>query len=242
MLYLIPYSLFFFLASIIYIVLYGSKKREFQLFGEKFHETPTAYIRLLKLIPSLIVVFFVSFTAPRYDAFYTLFIIAFVFIFLGDIAMIIKNLIGLAIYLIAQFLLATAYLTQIVQLNSKPIGSYTLLGIGIFLYLSLIFLMFFFLRKNLEGKYSKPTLVILSVFLYLGASFFHLTSSSIFILYNYSSNNGLVIVSIGILLFLISDLMVFIRDAREKLVYSVLLIMSTYYIALFFISLITQFY
>jgi hypothetical protein len=156
--------------------------------------------------------------------------------------MIINNLIGLTIYLATQFLIAIAYLTQIIQLNSKPIGTYSIMIIGIILYLTVISLFYRFLRKNLEGRYKKPIYLVLAVFLYLGASFFHLITSSIFVLYNQSSNHKLTIISVGVLLFLASDIMVFIRDAREKLMYSVLIIMSTYYVAIFFISLITQFY
>ncbi|NHK30325.1 MAG: hypothetical protein FK730_03170 [Asgard group archaeon] len=242
MLYLILYITAFFVTSIIYVILYGSKRREFPLFGEKFHEIPTNYIRSLKLIPTLIVVLFVSFTAPRYDYFFILIILAFLFTFLGDLGVIKNNFIGLAFYLFTHLFLSIAYITQIIQFSVKPIGTYSLIGIGVIIYLAIISCLYRFLNVNLKDKYNRTTIVVFVVFFYLAILFLNIITAAILILNYYNSSKGIIIIIFGAVLYLISDISIFIREASQKQKYSVLLIMSTYYLALLCISLITQFY
>lgn len=242
MLYLILYITVFFVTSIIYIILFGSKKQEFPFFGEKFHETPTIYIRSLKLIPTLIVVFFVIFTAPRYDYFFILIIIAFLFTFLGDLGIIIKNFLGLAIYLFTHLFLSIAYITQLIQFSIKPIGTYCIIGVGVIMYLAIISLLYRFLNVNLKDKYSRTMIIITAVFFYLAILFIHIITAAILILNYFNSNKGIIIIIFGAVLYLISDISIFVREASHKQKFSVLQIMSTYYLALLCISLITQFY
>jgi hypothetical protein len=242
MLYLILYITAFLVTTIIYVILYGSKRREFPFFGEKFHELPTYYIRSLKIIPSLIAVFFVIFTAPRYDYFYILVIMAFIFTFLGDIGIIIKNLLGLAIYLFTHIFFSIAYITQLIQFSIKPIGTYSIISVGIILYITVISLLFRFLKVNLKEKYNRTTIIILSVFFYLAILSIHIITAAILVLNYYITSKGIIVIIFGAVLYLVSDISIFIREASEKQKYSVLLITLTYYLALFCLSLITQFY
>jgi hypothetical protein len=242
MLYLILYITAFLVTTIIYVILYSSKKREFPLFGEKFHEIPDNYIRSLKIVPSLIVVFFVIFSAPRYDYFYILIIIAFVFTLLGDIGIIVKNLLGLAIYLFTHIFFSIAYITQLNQFSIKPIGTYSIISAGIILYIVVISLLFRFLRVNLKEKYNRTTIIILAVFLYLAILSIHIITAAILILNYYITSKGIIVIIFGAILYFISDVSIFVREASEKQEYSVLQITLTYYLALFCLSLITQFY
>ena len=242
MLYLILYSIIFLITSIIFIILYGSKKQEFPFFGEKFHEKPTVYIRTLKIIPTLIVVLFVTLSVPKYDYFFILIIIAIFFTFLGDVGIILNNFLGLAIYLLTHLFLSIAYITQIIQFSMKPVGIYTLTGIGMLLYFLIITLMYYFLKENLKDKYKRIALVIFAVFFYLAILSMHIITAAILILNYFNNNKGIIVILIGAVSYLISDILIFIREASKKQKYSVLFIMSTYYLAIFCISLITQFY
>ncbi|NHJ40162.1 MAG: hypothetical protein FK731_09035, partial [Asgard group archaeon] len=178
MLYLILYIIAFFITSIVFIVLYGSRKQEFPLFGEKFHKIPLVNIRVLKLVPTLISVLFVIFTAPRYDYFYILIILAFIFTFLGDLGIIIYNFLGLAFYYITHIFLAIAYITQIIQFSLKIIGFYSIISIGIILYLVIILYFYRFLAVNLEDKYRRTKIVITVVFLYIAFILLHIITAA----------------------------------------------------------------
>jgi hypothetical protein len=242
MLYLILYTIFFFVTSIIYIILYGSKKQEFPLFGEKFHKIPNIYIRLLKIIPTLLTILFVIMNAPAFDTFFILVLIAFVFTFLGDAGMIINEFVGLALYIFTHVLLATAYITEIIQYSPKAIGQNSLISAGVILYPVTIFLFSYFMFEKIKVKYSKPKLVLFAGSSYLGFLFFNITTSLVLVFYTFSSSKGIISITIGAFLYLISDILIFVREASHKQKYSVLMIMSTYYLALYCISLVAQFY
>ncbi len=243
--YIIIYTFAVLITSIIYILLYSSKRQEFLTSAEKIQKIPTLAIRLGKIIPTLIVLFFVIFSVPQFDIFFIMIIITFIFCLLGDLGIIFNVFLGLVLFFTAHSLFFASYLTQILKFDvSQLLSNGTFIALGIFIVVSLIVavLIIRYMNNKINENHSKPWKIKLALFSYLSILFLHSISSFI-IAYNYFKiKPGIIVIFIGSILFFVSDFLISVREFHHKQKYSVLYIMSTYYSALLLISFITYFY
>jgi len=243
--FLIIYIIFYSLCVLIFDILYSARQNEVKLFSEKLQAIPLRIIRLLKLIPTLIVVIFVAFSIPTFNIFYILFLVAFLLCFLGDLGIIFNLFAGLGLFLLAHLSFATAYTIQITNFSLEQMKTnFTFIFVALIvlsLFIILIFYNFLF-RKSLLEKFSKPNLIKTILFVYLSIVYFHVLTSFIFAYNYYFFSPGIIVIILGSLFFLISDLIISIRECHHKPKYSVFWISTSYYIALICISFLTQFY
>jgi uncharacterized membrane protein YhhN len=203
---------------------------------------PPPLIRTLKIIPTITALLFVIFSVPYYDVLFIPFILGFLFSFGGDIGIIFNLFVGVGLFLIAHLLFAFAYLNQIRTFIIQPTGTYTFIGLSLVLFLLIIIFLFYYLFKNNPRKEKTSTLYQSIALLYFSVLFLHSMVAFLFA-YNYSPKNyGLLTIFFGSVSYLISDIEVMIRELHHKRKHSVLIIMSSYYLALYLISITTYFF
>ncbi|NHJ86119.1 MAG: hypothetical protein FK734_11705 [Asgard group archaeon] len=243
--FIILYIIAFLFTSTIYIILYSIKKNELQIKSQRIADTPLVTIRSIKLLATVCVFLFVVFSAPIYDVFFIILIVAFLFCLLGDISIIWNWYIGLIIFLLSHLLFSTAYLVELTNIDVFVFinnGSFITLGIILFLFLCVAGLMYFYLRDKLKERYARSLKINFSLLIYQLGIFLHITTAFFFAQNHFQIQPGIVVVAIGSILFLTSDILLVVREYHHVPKLSVFLTMSTYYGALFLISLVTQFY
>jgi uncharacterized membrane protein YhhN len=219
----------FVLFSLLFILLATIEEEKILLNENFINNLTTNVLIIFKVIPTMIVTIFV-FLNPFDDSIISLtFTLAFFFCFMADIGIEKNFLIGMILFLLAQLLFIVSFLLLALTLD------FVLENAIIVLILFLLVLIYDYLllrylsasEKGL-GDFKVPVLVYSLVISIMFVS-------TVFIFLSSSLTVSLSIV-FGALLFVGSDSIIAVREFHHKFKWSELVIMSTYYGALLFLS------
>ncbi|MHA1214226.1 MAG: lysoplasmalogenase family protein [Candidatus Hodarchaeales archaeon] len=217
--------------GVFWIVLKGIREGEFKIFEEQAKLLPDTLVTGLKAMPALLVTLFVVANPLDNVVFHFLLIGAFVFCLLGDIGMEKGLLTGLPLFLVAQLLFILSFTSSVLVFglvtNAFFLTILTLIGTAVYVYVLLYYLDSS--EKGL-GSFKKPVIVYACC---LGLMF----TSSVFLWLTVSKVELLVVV-LGALLFVLSDSMIAVREFHHRFSMAYTLVMSTYYSAIFLLSLV----
>ncbi|MHA2363272.1 MAG: lysoplasmalogenase family protein [Candidatus Hodarchaeales archaeon] len=191
---------------------------------------PVKYFFVLKIIPTSLACLFVFFQIKD-DMVYFGIVIALIFCLLGDIGIDYNFLIGMVFFSVAQLSFTITYLLLSFSIGFEQNVIIIVLIIGI-----LMAGYFFYIIRYLEnsekglGNFKIPV-----IFYGMFISFMLVTA---FLLWLASNDINYITIVIGGLFFVLSDSIIAVREFHHRLSYSTIKIMSTYYIALLFISMI----
>lgn len=231
------YFLLYFVSVVVYIIFKTTVKQKAEnIFQSRSIITYTNVLSLLKAIPLLLAIFFAYVLKTEQSMLYLGVIVALFFCLLGDF-FIDKSLIqGMLMFSIAHiFLLFTfVYGISIHLVNFQPNDFIVLSSLtSLILMYDYVFLRYLLMLK-VPPQYNLPliiyTLLISSVLV-----------STIFLAYIVPIGQ-VVLLPLGMILFVLSDSMIAIREfSRKEMSHSVTKIMGSYYIAIFLLSLTTMF-
>ncbi len=230
MLYLIPYSLIFWITALVSTVIKSVRENEIIFQKEWLSKLPTPAFMVIKFIPALTAAIMVILFRPTISLFYILLAVAFIFCLLGDIGMEIKILIGGIFFLIAQILLISNFTWQSILMGVSflPITAFISAFIG---WLLIIIFNTHYIESSENGfKNMKIPIFVYSLTV-------SLTFCSAFMLWLTSGTLLGFIPVLGAFFFVISDLVLFIKEFHHHFKKAELFIFPTYYLALFLLSL-----
>ncbi len=230
MLYLIPYALIFWIIALVSTVIKSVRENEITFQKERLSKLPTPVFMVIKFLPALIAAIVVLLFRPTISLFYILLAVAFIFCLLGDIGMEMKILIGGVLFLIAQILFIANFTWQSVLLGVSflPITAFVTAFIG---WLLIIIFNTHYIESS-ENGFGKMKIPIFVYSLTVS-----LTFCSALMLWLASGTLLGFIPVLGALFFVISDLILFIKEFHHHFNKAELFIFPTYYLALFLLSL-----
>ncbi|MFW9904510.1 MAG: lysoplasmalogenase [Candidatus Thorarchaeota archaeon] len=206
------------------------KTNQLNVENETVLNLATTSSTIFKGLPAIIAVLFVL--IMRYNDSIPVFLLvgALFFCFTGDLGMEKDILIGLSLFLVAQFLLSLVFLIQVFTIGpSVNVLLFTAVTIFIVAIYMLKFLQYLESSGTGLGSLKIPILaycIVISLMLI----------SSILLWGTLEKLEAIVLV-IGALLFVISDSIIGIHEFHHKISRSVLKVMFTYYTAIFLLSL-----
>ncbi len=215
------YSIIFWVCAVITIVLKSSESLK----------TKTGLIKLVKPIPALAGAVFIIFTLPSASLFYPLLAVALVLCALGDIWMEINILPGLGLFLFSHILYTTNFALQSTLLGFQLVPLVIFAGC-----LAIMFVYIFLYQRYLKTttKEVEPAMLkavnvyALMISLTLSTSLLLWLSSGVFLGF---------IPFVGAILFVFSDSVIGIREFHHDIKNAEIIILSTYYLAIFLLSL-----
>ncbi|MHA2191304.1 MAG: lysoplasmalogenase family protein [Candidatus Thorarchaeota archaeon] len=185
---------------------------------------------IIKAVPAFLAVSFV-FSLQSFSLFHVLLMIALVFCMLGDIGMEYNILPGLGLFLIAHIFFTSNFFIHSVILGFSLLPSVAFVA-------SFIVMVIYsgFLFKYLKSSdLNTPAKLLRAVIFY--AIVISLTlSTSIFLWLSTDSFLGFIPV-LGALFFVVSDSLIGIREFHHQFQYQHVLTLSTYYLAIFLLSM-----
>jgi uncharacterized membrane protein YhhN len=230
MLHLIIYGLLFWFFAIISTFLKAVREDEIAIQTERIKSLPKGLFITIKALPELISVIIILVFRPSGALFYILLAIPLVFCALGDIGMETKFLAGVLFFLIAHLFFTTNFLWHSYLLGVSLIPLLAFVISYAFLILVIILAVRF-----LDA--SEPRLGPLKIPLIIYVLILSLTLSSSIMLWLTTGNSLGFIPFIGAILFVISDLLIGVRLFHRHFNKAEFTIFSTYYIAIFLLTL-----
>ncbi|MFX0211207.1 MAG: lysoplasmalogenase [Candidatus Hodarchaeota archaeon] len=220
----------FWIFTSIYIIFKSIKVDQLNVGNETVLNIATTSSTFIKGLPAISAAIFVL--VMRFNDSPPLFLLvgAFLFCFAGDLGIEKDILIGLSLFLIAQLLFSLVFLIQVFTIGFS-VNVLFLAAIAVFIVViyMLIFLQYLESSEDGLGSLKIPILaycVVISLMLI----------SSI-LLWGTLGKLEVIVVVIGALLFIISDSIIGIHEFHHKISRSVLMVMITYYSAIFLLSL-----
>ncbi len=230
MLQLIIFALFFWLFAIFSTVLKAVREDELAVKSERIKNVPTGLFLTIKVLPALISIIIILVFRPSVALFYILLAVALIFCALGDIGMETKFLAGVLFFLIAHLFFTANFL-----LHSYLLGVSLIPILAFFIsYVVLIFVIIVAVRF-LDS--SEPRLGPLKIPLIVYVLILSLTLSSSLILWLTAGNPLGFVPFIGAIIFVISDLLIGVRLFHRRFNKAEFTIFSTYYFAIFLLTL-----
>ena len=227
--YEIPYLIIFGFFAIAYIIIKAIKVEELH-FKSKLLTKLIPFSTVVKVIPAGLTIAFVLINNNESFFMYAVLGLALLFCMFGDIGMEKGILVGLPLFLVAQILYIVAFLGQslIIEVNLESIFITAIVALVMIVY---VILMLRYLESAKEGlgEFRIPVLIYCA---FLSGMFI-----STVLLWMSSGIMGLAFVALGGSLFVISDSIIAIREFHHPINHSVLKVMSTYYLAIFLLSL-----
>jgi len=218
---LVIYGAVFWILALMTIVLKSSESLK----------TKTGLMKLVKPIPALAGAIFVLITPPSLNLFFILLAIALIFCAFGDLGMEVNILPGLGLFLFAHIFFTIDFLWQSILLAP------TILAIGLFAICILGMLTYIFLYQRYLKTTTKDVLPTLLKAVNVYALMISLTLSTSLLLWLTTGEILGVIPFIGAVFFVISDSMIGIREFHHDFSNAEVLILSTYYLSIFLLSL-----
>jgi uncharacterized membrane protein YhhN len=215
------YGVVFWVCAVITVVLKSSESLK----------TKTGLIKLIKPIPALAGAVFILLTLPSASLFYPLLAVALVLCALGDIGMEVNILPGLGLFLFSHILYTVNFTWQSILLGLQMIP---LVTFAVCLVVMLIYIFFFqrYLKtttKEVEAAMLKAVNVYaLMISLTLSTSLLLWLSSGVFLGF---------IPFVGAILFVSSDSIIGVREFHHDIKNAEIVILTTYYLAIFLLSL-----
>ncbi|NHJ03762.1 MAG: hypothetical protein EAX90_02990 [Candidatus Heimdallarchaeota archaeon] len=239
---LIVYIVLFLLFSILYIIFESIRTNEIKT--KKKPKFPEFFMIISKLIPSLLIIVFSILLIPEVNVLFILLPVAFFFCLIGDFCMELYKVVGTISYGISNILFSIAYFLELINTKNEIIAKK--LGIIIFsiVLLLIIIAVNIFIAKYLwTSELTEKLLRLGSIrLIYAILVSMHLFIASILTFNLFLLMPGIIVISIGALLLFISDNIIMVREFHHMPSRSVIKIMTTYYLALLSISLLTRFY
>ncbi|MHA1949296.1 MAG: lysoplasmalogenase [Candidatus Thorarchaeota archaeon] len=219
---LVIFTALFWIIAIVSIILQDKAST-----GEKKVASLTTVIKLLPALTAA--VFVIIFRTPT--LFTILLTVALVFSMLGDVGMEVDLVPGIGMFLIGHIFYTATFLWQAttVSLLTIPVSI-----AGICMILMVVYVVVLIRRLQASGPEVPPFILKAGTFYFLLIS--ATLSSSILLWLSTNSLLGFVPV-LGALFFVISDSLIGINEFHNKIPRHELFIMSTYYLAIFLLSL-----
>ena len=191
---------------------------------------------IIKVLPAILAVVYVLMFRNSDAIFYFLDAIALVFCALGDFGMEVNILPGLGMFLFGHIIFIITFVWQSIIIG---ISTIPLIVFGIVFFIMLLYILLFrrYLRTS-EKETPKPLLQAVDVY----ALMISLTLSTSVLLWFVTSNILGYIPVIGAVMFVISDTMIGVREFHHDFKYQNYLVYSTYYIAIYLLSLAVLIY
>lgn len=227
------YLLLFTLFSVIFIFLKSVKHDEFKISSRKIKQLAN-YSTFIKGIPALLAASFVFLMRPNDSLFYFVLTGALLFCLAGDLGMEKGLIPGLPLFLVAQILFSIAFIGQSIS-NSLTNDSYIVTGIiftGVMMYL-VLFVRYLNSSEAGLGKFKIPVIVYCTAI-----SIMFISTGLLWTTLGFLNYLEFALVPIGGFLFIFSDSVIALREFRgRKLSKDVLVVMVTYFLAIFLLSL-----
>jgi len=230
MLFLIPYALFFWVFAFISTLIKAAREDEINFQKERLTELPKALFIVIKFLPSLSAAVMVLLFRPTTSLFYVILTVALIFCMLGDIGMETKFLLGVGLFLIAQILFISNFVWQSLLLGVSFLPLTAFITAFIAWILVIVFLTHYIEAGETGLGQMKIPLIIYALTVSLtfcSAMMLWLTSGVLL---------GFVAV-LGVFFFVISDFTIGIKQFRHHFNKAEVFIFTTYYLAIFLLSL-----
>jgi uncharacterized membrane protein YhhN len=227
---LILYALLFWPFSIISTFFKAVRENELAVQAARIKNFPTSLFITIKALPALISVIVIVIFRPSNALFYILLAVALVFCTLGDIGMETKFLVGVGLFLIAQifFISNFGWHSLLVGITLLPLTAF------ICAFLAWI-LVIIFLTHYIESGEQKLRKMKIPLIIY--ALTVSLTFCSALLLWLTTGVFLGFIPVLGAFFFVISDFAIGIKEFHHHFNKAEVFIFSTYYLAIFLLSL-----
>ena len=230
MLHLILYALLFWLFAIISTVLKAVREDELAVQTDRIKNLPKGLFIAIKVLPALISVIIILVFRSSGAWFYVLLAAALVFCALGDIGMETKFLAGVLFFLIAHLFFTTNFLWHSILLG------FSLLPLLAFV-ISYVIMIFVIILAVRFLDSSEPRLGPLKMPLIVYVLILSLTLSCSLVLWLTTGNSWGFVPFIGAIFFVISDLLIGVKRFHRHFNKAEFVIFSTYYFAIFLLTL-----
>lgn len=230
MLFLIPYAVAFWIFALISTIIKAVRKNEILFQKDRIMKLPTGLFITIKILPELLAIIFIILVMPSLNLFYLVLITALVFCLLGDIGMEIKFMMGVGFFLIAQFIFIGNFIwhSALLGVSFLPLAAFVTLFIT-------WVVVIIFLTQYIEsgatdlGSMKRPLqfYAITVSFMSCSALLFWLTSGILL---------GFIPV-IGAVSFVISDMLIGVKEFHHHFNKAEVIIFLSYYLATFLLSL-----
>ena len=190
-----------------------------------------SYQTVVKAIPTLLALVYVFYALPSGSLFYILLGVALFFCTLGDIAMEKDIIPGIGMFLLAHLFYTVNFLWQAITLTLD----FTNIIIAIVCFGGLVVYVFMFIRYLQSSGPEVPEFVLKA-----GSFYFILISATLstsLLLWLTTGALWGFLPVIGAIFFIISDSIIALNEFHHKLSHPELLIMPTYYLAIFLLGL-----
>ncbi|MFX1254546.1 MAG: lysoplasmalogenase family protein [Promethearchaeota archaeon] len=234
------YLIVFAVMSGIFILIKSSKENEINFLNETIQRLPNLIFPILKGIPALLAVFYVFLTMPELNLFFILILGGLIFCLFGDLGIMKNLLLGLVLFLVAHILLVIAYSSQIVAFGTQLLENGTVIVAGVLIVLMFLTDLFFYRYLRRSEKPEILDKMKVPVIVYMVLISLHVVAASVFAYNLFLTSMVIVVIVIGSVFFFVSDALIAVHEFHHALKYREIIIMTTYYLAIFFISLITQ--
>ena len=199
---------------------------------DRYPEVAVAsYQTVVKAIPTILALVYVFYTLPSGSLFYILLGIALFFCMLGDVAMEKDIVPGIGMFLFAHLFFTVNFLWQIISMTLDFMN----MIIGVACFGGLIVFVFLFIRYLKASGPEVPDFILKA-----GSVYFLLVSATIstsLLLWLTTDALWGFLPVIGAIFFFISDSIIAINEFHHKFSRPEFLIMPTYYLAIFLLSL-----
>ncbi len=229
MLYLIPYTLVFWIAAFVSTLIKAVREDEIIFQKEQLSKVSTPLFIIVKIIPALTASIVILAFRPTSSLFYILLSAAFILCLFGDIGMETEFFVGVGFFFIAQVLFVVNFIWHSVLLGVSffPIAAFITAFLG-------LILVIIFLTQYIES--AQPNLGKMKAPLIIYALTVSLTFCSTLMLWLTTGILTGFIPVIGAFFFVISDLTIGIKKFHHHFNKAEVFIFITYYLAIFLLS------
>jgi len=230
MLFLIPFAVAFWIIAFISTLLKGVREGELTFQKDRITKLPKTLFILIKATPALLAVIMVVLFRPSGALFYILLAIALVFCAVGDVGMETVFLAGVGLFLIAQFIYIGNFIWHSLLLGFSFLPVVALVASYLVMILIIVFLTQYIESSETGlGKMKGPLIVY--------ALTVSMTFSSSLLLWLTTASPLGFISTIGAAFFAFSDFTIGVKAFHHHFNKAELVIFSTYYLAIFLLSL-----
>jgi len=227
---LAAYLVAFWIFALVFTVIKSVRSGEIWPKSRRIREMPVALAVSVKIVPAALAALFVFFMKPSGAVFYLLMAIGLCLCLLGDAAMEVNLLPGLGLFALAHIDFTIAFVLGVLTLGTSQVA---ILGAAIVFLVMIAYA--YLLQRYLQssqkglGKMRGPVIFYaILISLTLSTSVLLCISSGIFA--------GAFAV-LGAVLFVISDSLIGIRDFHHHFAKAAIAVQSTYYLAIFLLSM-----
>jgi uncharacterized membrane protein YhhN len=235
MLHLIPYAIAFWIIALISTIFKGVREGELAFQKERITNLPKPLFIAIKALPALLAVIILIVFRPSPSLFYILLTLALVFCMFGDIGMEIKFLVGVGLFLIAQIIFISNFIWQSILLSVSFLPIVALVTSYAAMIVVTIFITEYI--ESPETGLGKMKIPLIAYALTVSLTF----SSSLIIWVTSGTLFGFIPV-VGAFFFVFSDFCIGIKEFHHHFNKAEVVIFSTYYLAIFLLSLSVAIY